>query len=340
MFRPLFRYSHELVNSLLRAEAARAVVDVLPLSRSASNELRDAARKTLGQASQALDGQPAGYAAALAQIAVRSADAPDEDVLASLPAALGAAAGYRTSGEQVYNQSRTELLYLAPDPDQLSGLIAELMEWTGDAWSELPAVVLAGICQQELLLIRPFPRLNAVAARLLGDVVLWRKGYGLGGFSYVGTDLAADTQAYERATESTHAGVYSNPADFTVWLEFYARCVAAAAARARDEVQARFDASSRPALETGTPAPPQVLRPRQTKALEYMRGNGAIRSGEYQKLVGIVPDTARRDFDELIDKGLIEVRGVGRGTHYVLTAAGMQEASRRGSEHAPANPQE
>jgi predicted HTH transcriptional regulator len=83
-----------------------------------------------------------------------------------------------------------------------------------------------------------------------------------------------------------------------------------------------------------------VLRPRQTKALEYMRGNGAIRSGEYQKLVGIVPDTARRDFDELIDKGLIEVRGVGRGTHYVLTAAGMQEASRRGSEHAPANPQE
>ncbi|MBV8086777.1 MAG: hypothetical protein JO247_18380 [Chloroflexi bacterium] len=340
MFRPLFRYSHELVNSLLRAEAARGVVDVLPLSRSAANELRDSARKALAQASQALDGQPAAYSTALAQVSARSSEAPDEELLTSLPAALGGPAGYRTSGELVYNQGRTELLYLAPEPDQVQGLVGDLAEWMAKAWLELPAIVLAGICQQELLLIRPFPGLNAAVARLLGDVVLWRKGYGLGGFSYVGTELIADTDAYERATESTHAGVYSNPADFTSWLEFYGGRVAAAAVRAREEAQARFDAANRPAMETGAPAAPQVLRPRQTKALEYMRINGAIRSGEYQKLVGIVPDTARRDFDELIDKGLIEVRGVGRGTHYVLTASGTQEASRRGGEQPAAIPQE
>jgi DeoR/GlpR family transcriptional regulator of sugar metabolism len=65
--------------------------------------------------------------------------------------------------------------------------------------------------------------------------------------------------------------------------------------------------------------------------LQYIRENGAIRSGEYQRLASIVPDTARRDFDELMGKGLIEVRGVGRGTHYVLTTRGVDEAERRRS---------
>jgi Fic family protein len=309
------------------------------LSRSASNELRETARRALAQAGQALEGQPSNYGNALAQQAARSNEAPDEPLLGGLVAALGGPAGYRTSGNLVYKQSRSDLLELAHEAERVPERVADLVVWLARAWEQLPALILAGIAQQELLLIRPFERSNPAAARLLGDVVLWRKGYGFGGFGFVATELAAKVDDYERATESTHSGVYSNPADFSTWLEFYAGRVAAAATHARDEAQARFDAASRPTLESGAPAPPHVLRPRQLKGLEFMRANGAIRSGEYQKLVGIVPDTARRDFDELIDKGLIEVRGVGRGTHYVLTPAGMQEANRRGAQTADIPPE-
>ena len=331
MFRPQFRYTHKLVDSLLRVERARAVIDVLPLAHSTMNDLRETARRAMTQAARNLDRESAGnYTNALSQWASKSDDCPDAELLQALNQALvgRSSSGYRTSDSLIYNQSRTELVYVPPESGQVPALLADLLDWLSGAWATLPAVVLAGICQQELLLIRPFERGNGPLARLAADVVLWRKGCSLCGYALAETELARDPVAYEYATQATHAGAYSNPSDFTSWLEFYANVLAVAAGDMAVQVQARFEAAHRPKIE-GVVAEPMLLRDRQRMAIEYLRAHGAIRSGEYQKLAHIVPDTARRDFDELMDKGLIEVRGVGRGTHYVLTSLGMLEAERK-----------
>lgn len=180
-------------------------------------------------------------------------------------------------------------------------------------------------------MIQPFEHANGSLARLAGELVLLRKGYGFGGYVAVGPELIKRVERYEEATRSTHSGVYSRPADFTSWLEFYGDVLDVAASQARDEALARFEAAHRPSLE-GAPQAPVILRDRHRQALDYIRKNGAIRSGEYQRLAGIVPDTARRDFDELIDKGLIAVQGTGRGTHYVLTQRGSEEAEKRSKD--------
>src|SRR5581483_8190842 len=178
------------------------------------------------------------------------------------------------------------------------------------SWEGLPGIILAGICQQELLMIQPFEQANATLARAAGELILLRKGYGFGGYTSLTAALARRAGEYEEAARASHSGVYSRQTDFTNWLEFYCEALEAAAAEARLEVLNRFEAANRPELE-GMPEAPLVLRDRQWQALRHMRDNGAIRSGEYQKMAGIVPDTARRDFDELMDKGLIAVRGVG-----------------------------
>jgi hypothetical protein len=330
MFRPQYRYTHSVVENLLLTEGARAAIDLLRLSDADSRELRGEARKMQLDASKHLDGQPAhGYPSALTQAGAASRAAPDEKTMLSLAGALlgGGSAAYRSTSKMLYNAARTELIYLPPETHEVPTLVRDLLDWLAESWESRPGVISAGAVHQELLLIQPFDEYNDAFARLAGQMVLTRRGYGLGGYSAPDIAIARHPDDYQATSRTSHSGVHSSQADFTAWLEYYSGQVAEAAAQAREAVLSRSKPTT--AAQAVTSELPVILRDRQLRAMLHIRENGAIRSGEYQRLVGIVPDTARRDFDELMDKGLIEVRGVGRGTHYVLTRSGVEEVQRR-----------
>ena len=61
-----------------------------------------------------------------------------------------------------------------------------------------------------------------------------------------------------------------------------------------------------------------LLNERQKGILKYLLEHGRIVSEECTKCFNITRDTANRDFKKLIKEDLIEKRGVGRATHYVL----------------------
>ncbi len=330
MFRPTLKYTTKLVDSLLRIENARSAVDVLPLTTSSSKEFQELQRRGCLQAAEILVGQLVpGYERALLSITKRVAGCPDESAFERLQAALinSEQVAYRKTGDLVYNQGGTDVLYVPPDANEVGRLMEELVAWLKLNWERVPAVVMAGICQQELSMIRPFEQDSDVFAMLAGDMVLARRGYGLSGYAWPEVGLARDLDAFTKASTSMHTGVYPSQGDFTAWLDFFADAVAAATATARDGVIARTQASAG-RTEAVSPDGPVYLRDRQRQGMEYIRLNGAIRSGQYQELVHIVPDTARRDFTDLLEKGLIAARGVGRGTHYVLTTRGADEISR------------
>jgi len=69
---------------------------------------------------------------------------------------------------------------------------------------------------------------------------------------------------------------------------------------------------------TVRPAWAEGLNKRQVEAVLYVGEHGRITNREYQALFEVSYDTAHRDLRELLEKGLIERRGRGRGTHYVL----------------------
>lgn len=308
MLRPQFRYSHALVGELLEIEAARAWVE--------ARQAHLAARANGG-----------GHTAALLRIGRKSNECLTEDTVRELSLALGAdAASYRHASGLMYNQAHSDLVYIPPDASDVPDLMADLIEWLETLWDSAPAVVLAGVLEEEIALIQPFERHNAELARLAGDTVLLRRGYTFA--PAVQPHLAAQRSEYVRASNAVHSGVFSEQADLTHWLEYYAGAIAKAAEEVRDSVAPAQQKAGPP--ESSAPGgTPVILRDRQLQALKHIREHGAIRSGEYQKLAGIVPDTARRDFDDLMAKDLIEVRGVGRATHYVLTPRGAEQAERR-----------
>jgi ATP-dependent DNA helicase RecG len=62
---------------------------------------------------------------------------------------------------------------------------------------------------------------------------------------------------------------------------------------------------------------PGELNTRQLKALEFIREKGKIRNADYQILNNVSKRTASRELKEMVDKGVIELSGMGAGANYI-----------------------
>ncbi len=60
------------------------------------------------------------------------------------------------------------------------------------------------------------------------------------------------------------------------------------------------------------------LNDRQKDILKYLFKHGRISSLECTKKFKVTRDTANRDFRKLIKLGLLQQKGTGRGTYYIL----------------------
>lgn len=68
------------------------------------------------------------------------------------------------------------------------------------------------------------------------------------------------------------------------------------------------------------------LNERQIKAVKYIKEKGRITNKDYQKEFSVSRQTATRDLTELVDKALLELRGMGkRDAHYILNEAKMRQ---------------
>ncbi|VAW30277.1 Uncharacterized protein BT3327 [hydrothermal vent metagenome] len=68
-----------------------------------------------------------------------------------------------------------------------------------------------------------------------------------------------------------------------------------------------------------TPKWTRSINERQTRALTYVRENGAITNREYRKLCpDVSPETLRLDLVDLVEKGVLLKIGSKKGTHYIL----------------------
>ncbi|MDQ1355183.1 MAG: ATP-dependent helicase RecG, partial [Acidobacteriota bacterium] len=58
------------------------------------------------------------------------------------------------------------------------------------------------------------------------------------------------------------------------------------------------------------------LNNRQLKAIEIIRQRHLFTNSDYQIVTGAARQTAKRDLEDLVKKGVIEPRGSGRGSYY------------------------
>ena len=95
--------------------------------------------------------------------------------------------------------------------------------------------------------------------------------------------------------------------DFTHWLEYFAEGILDELSRVRK------------ALPQHT-APTPRLEPHHQQILDYIETHGSITQREYGQITSRSLASRKLDFEKLLQLGLIQTQGSGRGTYYIIVS--------------------
>jgi Fic family protein len=270
VFTPKYNYTHSIVKNLGIIEAARAVIDVLPLPLDTVLRLRHDAFERSTRSSTAIEGNTLDENAIRRAVAGgrtgidaeqevrnywRALDRLEEFadkkasiteafiqevhkiVLAQGPGRPGGKSPYRVLECPVVDQGTGMIDYAPPKPEDVPLLVEEMVQWLSSS-NEIPAIIRAGILSHRFISVHPFNDGNGRTGRLLATAELWRSSYKMRGFLSFEEYFNADRNAYYESLQmGLPVNFYDgrNDCDLTRWLEYFINTLAIASDKLRRE---------------------------------------------------------------------------------------------------------
>jgi len=226
---------------------------------------------------------------------------------------VGAWRDDRTGPMQVVSGpvGRERVHYEAPSADRLAREMGTFVDWFNHEVS-LDPVLKAGVAHLWFVTIHPFDDGNGRIARAIADMALARSERSVQRFYSMSAQIRAEREGYYDVLEATQKGEL----DITRWLEWFLRCLGRAIDGAETTLatvmaKARFwEASAR-----------QSFNERQRLVLNRLLDGfeGKLSSSKWAALAKCSQDTALRDIDDLVRRGVLaRGAGGGRSTSYSL----------------------
>lgn len=203
-------------------------------------------------------------------------------------------------------RSMDEIVFIPPDANDVRALTSALMDFINDQIGKIDPVILAGLFHRQHVIIHPFMDGNGRTTRLLTTAILGKGGLDLFEIFSFEEYYNRNVTRYFKAVGLTgdyydlRAGV-----DFSKWLEYFADGIL-------DELRRVIKL-----LPAGTSQKPR-LESHHRQILDYLAAQGSITQREYGSISDRSLAARKKDFDRLLKLNLIEARGIGRGTYYVL----------------------
>src|SRR3954451_23321759 len=286
-WQPRYSLTPAMARRLMEIEAAKAVVEQIPLPPAVVSEMRNRARLrsthystriegnrlTLAEAEQVLAGRKVplhgrerdvsevrSHWKALLRVeewAARGAELTENLIqrIHALVEGRARPSRYR-DGQNTIRDSAGTLVYLPPEakdvPILMAGLVASIRKAEEE---QIPPPLIAGLAHYQFVTIHPCYDGNGRTARLLATFLLQRDGYGLDGLFSLEEEHARDLTAYYRSLAiHPHHNYYEgrNAADLTPWLEYFLEVLATVFTATREEIVRMTRADS--------PGEPDALR--------------------------------------------------------------------------------
>jgi len=209
---------------------------------------------------------------------------------------------------------REKVHFEAPEAERLESEMTRLIEWFNSP-PLIDPVLMAGIAHLWFVTIHPFQDGNGRIARALADMALSRADGTRDRFYSMSSQIEADRKEYYIKLEAAQRG----DLDITSWLVWFLRCLDRAIDNADNALAAvLFKARIWQRVN---------LRPvndRQRKVLNRLLDDfkGFLTTSKYAKLGKCSPDTALRDIQDLLERGII-VKNPGRGRSTSYRLAGV-----------------
>jgi len=194
--------------------------------------------------------------------------------------------------------------HVPPVPEDVSGLMFELLEWWNKQSGEFSPVISSAIVHYRFETIHPFADVNGCTGRALALWELYRRGFDTHHIFSVDEYYWEDRPRYYAALEA----VRREGEDLTGWLEYCAEGLRQTLERVWLRIQAL----------NPTPGKKLVLRPRQERLLQLLRDHGSMAPPEIWAALNVSKQGAMDLLRPLIEAGLVEKVGNKKTGRYAL----------------------
>ncbi len=206
---------------------------------------------------------------------------------------------------------RERVHFEAPVATRLDGEMRAFLEWfNGDTESDW--VVKAGLAHFWFVTIHPFDDGNGRIGRAIADMALARSEESSQRFYSLSAQIRQERAAYYEILERTQKGT----TDITPWMNWFLECLGHAIASAQATLAAVLDKAR--FWESVAEFP---LNERQRRVLNRLLDGfeGKLTTTKWAKLAKCSQDTALRDIQPLVERGILaQSREGGRSTSYEL----------------------
>jgi Fic family protein len=207
---------------------------------------------------------------------------------------------------------RERIHYEAPTAERLDAEMARFLDWFEPATPD--PVVKAGIAHLWFVTIHPFDDGNGRIARAIADLALARAEGTAQRFYSMSAQIRTERKAYYDMLETTQKG----DTDITPWLLWFLGCLD----RAFDGAETIFAKVMQKARFWESIAG-QTLNARQRKVINRLLDGfeGKLTNAKWSALTKASSDTALRDINDLVQRGiLVRDQAGGRSTSYSLAS--------------------
>jgi Fic family protein len=207
---------------------------------------------------------------------------------------------------------REKVHYEAPDASTLESQMGRFLDWFNTE-NSIDPLLKAAIAHFWFVTIHPFEDGNGRIARAIGDMQLSRADDDSKRFYSMSTQIEAEKKRYYDILEKTQKGTL----DITEWLEWFLNCLDRALSKTKTIIDKVMEKARFWASYNHIP-----VNTRQTTMINKLLDgfDGKLNSSKWAKIGKCSADTALRDIQDLIDKGMLMKGHSGsKNTYYILT---------------------
>ena len=207
---------------------------------------------------------------------------------------------------------RQRVHFEAPPADRLDVEMDRFLHWVNTPTDEHPPLLKAALAHLWFVTLHPFDDGNGRIARAIGAMLLARADGSPQRFYSLTAQIQRERQDYYDILERTQKGTL----DVTDWLAWFLRTLHRALERARESLDAVLYKARFWQRHASTP-----MNARQIKVLNRLLDGfeGKMTTRKWAAIAKCSPDTALRDINDLLERGVLKkCSGGGRSTAYEL----------------------
>jgi len=354
---PIYTITPAIAQGLMTIEAAKAVVEHIPLPPTVEAELRRRAkirsthfstriegnRLTLEETEQVIREvhtfqgrerdveEVRNYWEALARVESWAMQGKPltENLLQRLHAIVvhgkrARPTPYRDGQNVIRDAASGAIVYLPPEAKDVPQLMRGLVQWVQQAEdTNVPVPIIAGLAHYQFVTIHPYFDGNGRTARLLATFILHRGGYGLNGYFSLEEHHARDLAGYYRSLIThPHHNYYEGRAnaDLTPWLTYFINTLAHVFRAAQEEALRLIERPLSP-----EPAAIRQLDRRARIVLGLFSNSYQITTKDVARALGLSERMSRNLIHRWVEAGFLEISEPSRRSRaYRLSAVYRQ----------------